>query len=115
MLSLKLVDRIAVITMFSAMGIVPLAAHASYSSQSSEYGTKVRLGDDAFKAIQAGMTAADVVARIGPPDSKERFERTKTTAWDYRFRDAWGYDAEFAVIVDDAGVVSGKVTVRNGN
>jgi outer membrane protein assembly factor BamE (lipoprotein component of BamABCDE complex) len=106
MLSLKLVDRIAVIAMFSVMGIVPLAAHASYSS---------RLNDDTFKAIQVGMTAAEVVARIGPPDSRERFERTKTTAWDYRFRDAWGYDADFAVIVDDAGVVSGKVTVRNGN
>jgi outer membrane protein assembly factor BamE (lipoprotein component of BamABCDE complex) len=73
------------------------------------------LTDDAFNAIQAGMTSADVFARIGPPYAKSRFDATRTTAWDYHYRDAWGYDADFSVIVDDGGAVTGKAKVRNGN
>ena len=43
-----------------------------------------------------------------------RFERTKTTSWDYHFADAWNYDSEFSVIVDDRGVVVSKFIARNG-
>jgi hypothetical protein len=32
-----------------------------------------------------------------------RFNNTRTTAWDYHYRDTWGYDADFSVIIDDGG------------
>ena len=67
---------------------------------------------DAFAAIANGMTTADVLAAIGPPSAKTRFAATKTTAWDYRYRDPWGEDGAFAVIVDNNGVVVGKTRVR---
>ena len=71
------------------------------------------LDDRSFGAIQAGMTAGQVFERLGPPYAKTRFDATKTTAWDYHFRDAWGYDADFSVIIDDSNIVAGKVSVRN--
>ncbi len=67
---------------------------------------------DAFEAISNGMPATEVLAAIGPPSAKMRFAATKTTAWDYRYRDPWGYDGGFAVILDDNGVVVGKTRVR---
>lgn len=67
---------------------------------------------DAFEVISNGMPAADVLAAIGPPSAKVRFAATKTTAWDYRYRDPWGEDSGFAVILDDNGVVVGKTRVR---
>ncbi len=68
---------------------------------------------DAFAAIANGMSAADVLATIGAPVTKTRFAATKTTAWDYRYRDPWGEDGGFAVILDDNGVVVGKTRVRD--
>ena len=67
---------------------------------------------DAFEAISNGMPAAEVLAAIGPPSAKMRFAATKTTAWNYRYRDPWGDDSGFAVILDDNGVVVGKTRVR---
>jgi len=73
------------------------------------------LNDTSFRAIESGMTAGQVFERLGPPYAKTRFDSTRTTAWDYHFRDAWGYDADFSVLIDDSNVVAGKVSVRNGN
>ena len=80
------------------------------SSAGKVLGTAQVLNEDSFQKIRAGMLATDVFASIGPPHSKMRFKATKTTAWDYHFRDLWNYDADFSVIVDDAGVVVGKFT-----
>ena len=73
------------------------------------------LRDEVFRRIQPGLTASEAFAIIGPPYRKMRFEATKTTAWDYNYRDSWGYDAELSVIVDDAGIVVGKFSSRTGN
>lgn len=117
MLSLKSVDRLALAAMFFTIVAVPLAARASgmdVSSGGSVYvhSKKAPLNDDAFSVIQRGMPASEVLARIGAPYQKERFERTKTTAWDYHYRDTWGYDADFSVIIDDAGLVASTISVR---
>ena len=71
------------------------------------------LTDDTFFRIQTGTTTRDEVRRmIGPPSRIVRFENLKQDAWDYRFRDAWGYLADFSVMIDDRGIVAGKVTAR---
>lgn len=67
---------------------------------------------DVFRRIQPGMKAEQVMALIGSPDATMRFDATRTTSWDYSFRDTWGYDAEFSVIVGDDGIVSSTVTTR---
>lgn len=66
-----------------------------------------------FAAVRVGMPAAEVAERLGAPDRRIRFDRTRTTSWDYDFRDSWGYAAEFSVVLDDAGRVVETVTVRH--
>ena len=118
--SLKSLDRVALAAMLLTIVAVPLAASASgmdVSPGGSVYVStkKGALNDDAFRAIQRGMPASEVLARLGAPYQKMRFENTKTTAWDYHYRDTWGYDADFSVIMDDAGLVASTISVRNGN
>ena len=98
---LKIADKIAVAAMFAVIGGIPLAVSAGQL-----------LNEDSAQEIRAGMTSGDVVSRLGTPYAKERFERTKTTAWDYHQRDAWGYDAVFSVIFGDDGRVVSKISVR---
>lgn len=71
------------------------------------------LTDGSFQAIAYGATEREVFERIGPPYRKARFPATRTTAWDYHYRDSWGYDGDFSVIFDASGVVSGKFSARD--
>lgn len=68
--------------------------------------------ESAFSTIHAGMPVREVVERLGEPDHRMRFERTRTTAWDYDFRDTWGYRSQFSVVIDEAGRVVETITVR---
>ena len=77
-------------------------------------GTEHVLTDANTRSISAGMSAAEVLARIGPPSSKSRFERTRTTSWDYHIADLWNYDSEFSVVFNDSGIVVSKFVARNG-
>ena len=73
------------------------------------------LTDDVFRYIRPGMPARDVLELIGPPSGKTRFPQTHTTAWEYHYRDGWGYTSEFSVMVDDRGVVASKFSGREGD
>lgn len=70
------------------------------------------LTDDAIQQIAAGQSADAVLLRIGPPHDRVRFDNLKQTAWDYRYRDAWGYVVKLAVMIDDKQRVAGKVMER---
>jgi outer membrane protein assembly factor BamE (lipoprotein component of BamABCDE complex) len=72
------------------------------------------LTDANICSITAGMSAAEVLALIGPPSSKTRFAATKTTSWDYHVADLWNYDSDLSVIINDSGVVTSRFVVRNG-
>lgn len=98
-----------------ALALAPLASSfAAGSPLVAIHGASAfRPGEVAFREIREGMTVADVVAALGNPVRKMRFPLSRTTAWDYDFRDAWGYDSTFSVIVDDAGVVVGKFAARH--
>jgi outer membrane protein assembly factor BamE (lipoprotein component of BamABCDE complex) len=72
------------------------------------------LTDANFNHINPGMSAAEVLARIGPPSGKMRFAATGTTSWDYHFADTWNYDSQFSVIFDDRDIVVSKFTERTG-
>jgi hypothetical protein len=71
------------------------------------------LKDDIFQQIPNGATDAEVYALVGPPARKEIFSRTQTIAWDYHYRDGWGYESDFAVVFDAAGRVVGRFSTRD--
>lgn len=75
-------------------------------------GVEQVLDDGRFGAIQPGMTTDELLRHIGPPGERMRFDNLHQTAWDYRFRDTWGYIAILSVMVDDAGRVASRVTRR---
>lgn len=70
------------------------------------------LTDENFHRIQNGMSEEAVRATIGPPWRKMPFERLQQTAWDYLYRDTWGYRVEFSVMFNAAGEVVGKSARR---
>lgn len=70
------------------------------------------LTDENFHRIQNGMTEESIRAMIGPPWRKVAFERQQQTAWDYLYRDNWGYRVEFSVLFNPAGEVVGKTSRR---
>ncbi len=71
------------------------------------------LREEQFQRIVANVTTQEEVLRlIGPPSRKVDFDNLGQVAWDYRFRDAWGYFADFSVMIDRQGRVAGKFTAR---
>lgn len=70
------------------------------------------LDDSRFHAIQPGMTKEELLRLIGPPSETMRFGNLRQTAWDYRFRDTWGYLAILSVMIDDNGRVASRITQR---
>jgi Prokaryotic membrane lipoprotein lipid attachment site len=75
--------------------------------------TEQVLTDDTFYRIQTGTTTQDDLRRmIGPPYRMVRFDNLRQVAWDYRFRDTWGYFADFSAMVDERGMVVGKHITR---
>jgi len=71
------------------------------------------LSDAVFNGIREGATDAQVYALIGPPARKEIFHRSRRVAWDYHYRDTWGYESDFAVVFDTEGRVVGKFSTRD--
>ena len=110
---LKHVDRLAILSILSVCLVVPAAALAGSGTNAPSIRTTIRVSPtDGFQSITAGMTSTEVLARIGQPYRTMRFNATRTTAWDYHGTDAWGYDSEFSVIVDDSGTVVSKIATR---
>ena len=75
-------------------------------------GVEQVLDDTRFNAISKGMTTEELLRLIGPPVQRVYFGNLRQTAWDYRYRDSWGYVAVLSVMVDDAGLVASRVTQR---
>ena len=71
------------------------------------------LNETQFAKIRRGETTeAELLRLIGPPWRRIEFANLGQVAWDYRFRDTWGYLADLSVMVDRRGVVAGTVVVR---
>ena len=67
------------------------------------------LDDAHFAKIEIGKaTNNEVSSLIGPPWRTIYFPRQQHTAWDYRFRDLWGFRVEQSIVFDAAGVVVSK-------
>ena len=70
------------------------------------------LKDGTFNRIRPGLTQQEILEMIGPPGETMHFSRSDTTAWDYRYVDAWGYIAIFSVTFDNRGTVVSKISRR---
>lgn len=70
------------------------------------------LNDDIITRVAMGQTAQEITALLGPPYRRLRFDNLKSTAWDYRYRDTWGYWVDFSVMMGDDLRVVNKVSVR---
>ena len=67
------------------------------------------LDDAHFAKIEIGKTTNnEVSALIGPPWRTIDFSRQQQIAWDYRYRDLWGFRVEQSIVFDTAGVVVSK-------
>ncbi|HET7402748.1 MAG TPA: outer membrane protein assembly factor BamE [Usitatibacter sp.] len=96
-----------------ALAIAPLSqAHAETIPKFSLHVGAPHVTTSTTLTVAPGMSESDVRALLGEPQGVARFTRSRTVAWDYDFRDDWGYDATFSVIFDEAGSVVGKVSVR---
>ena len=70
------------------------------------------LRDERFYAIVPGITGDDVLRMIGPPSETMDFPRLQQVAWEYRYKDTWGYVAFLSVMIDRQGHVVGRTTRR---
>ena len=70
------------------------------------------LNDDSVARVALGQTAQEITALLGTPHRRLRFDNLKSTAWDYRYRDSWGYWVDFSVMLGDDGRVVNKGSVR---
>ena len=75
-------------------------------------GVRQVLNDDTFNGIRPGQTRNDVLVRIGPPGETMQFPLSGNTAWDYRYKDTWGYLAVLSVTFDGNGIVLSRFTRR---
>ena len=68
--------------------------------------------DAFFQRVEIGMTTDDVLRRLGPPDESMRFPLSGSTAWDYRFYDAWGYLAMYSITFGPDGRAASRFSRR---
>ena len=70
------------------------------------------LNDDTVARVSLGQSEQQVVVLLGMPYRQIRFDNLKSTAWDYRYRDTWGYWVDFSVMMGDDGRVVTRVSKR---
>ena len=99
--------------LFYPTGPLGVQTHVAHLDRNGRLqGVEQLLRDERFNVIRPGMTSEELLRHLGPPNDKMRFANLGQTAWDYRFRDSWGYTAILSVMVDDRGLVANRHTRR---
>ena len=70
------------------------------------------LNDDIVARVTLGQDEQQVTAVLGIPYQKIRFDNLNSTAWDYVYRDSWGYWVELSVMIGNDGRVVNKHSRR---
>ena len=70
------------------------------------------LNDDIIARVKIGQKDAEVRAILGAPYQLMRFENLESTAWDYMYKDIWGYWVAYSIMINDNGRVVDKVARR---
>ncbi len=95
-----------------SMFFMAVAMFAGACAQTGTGYFRSDLNDDTVARIVAGLSEPEVTALLGSPYRRIRFDNLKSTAWDYMYRDTWGYWVAFSVMVGDDGRVVNKVSRR---
>lgn len=59
------------------------------------------LNDEIVARVLRNATGEQVEAILGKPYQRMRFDNLEATAWDYRYKDLWGYWVELSVMIND--------------
>jgi hypothetical protein len=71
------------------------------------------LTEKQFQRIERGTTTSEELERlIGPPWRVVDFPNKRQVAWDYVYRDSWGYTVDFSVMLDERRIVAEIANVR---
>jgi len=70
------------------------------------------LNDDIVARVSLGQSEQQVTGSLGKPYRQTRFDNLKSTAWDYVYKDSWGYWVELSVMIGDDGRVVAKHSRR---
>ena len=70
------------------------------------------LNDDIVARVSLGQSEQQVTGSLGKPYRQIRFDNLKSTAWDYVYKDSWGYWVELSVMIGDDGRVVAKHSRR---
>lgn len=70
------------------------------------------LNDGTFDDLPMGISEEEVLRRLGPPRETMAFALSHTHAWDWKYRDYWGYEAIFSVTFDARGRAISKFKQR---
>lgn len=70
------------------------------------------LNDNIIARVAIGQSEQEVTTLLGNPYQRIRFDNLKSTAWDYRYLDTWGYWVDFSVMMGDDGRVVAKHSRR---
>ena len=97
---------------FSVAAVFAVALLASACTTSGRGYFRPDLNDDIVARISPGQSQPEVTALLGIPHRKLRFDNLKSTAWDYIYKDSWGYWVAFSVMMGDDGRVVNKVSRR---
>ena len=92
--------------------IVALALGVSACAQVGTGMYRPDLNDDIINRVSPGQTAEEITALLGKPYQQVRFDNLRSTAWDYMYKDTWGYWVMFSVMVGYDGKVVNKVSRR---
>lgn len=104
---------IAALSLMAAAHFLPSSAFAAPDfPKFSIHVETSRIDDAVMQRVHEGQTRREITSLIGAPDSTVKFPLSHTVAWDYNYRDIWGYDAVFSVIFDEEGTVQSKFNGR---
>ncbi|MBL8512612.1 MAG: hypothetical protein JNJ55_01370 [Betaproteobacteria bacterium] len=70
------------------------------------------LNEDKVSAVQRGESAESLKMRLGEPYQRMRFEFLRSTAWDYRYKDVFGFWTDISFMIDEDGRVKDIVRSR---
>jgi outer membrane protein assembly factor BamE (lipoprotein component of BamABCDE complex) len=58
------------------------------------------LNEDKVSAVRIGESAESLKTRLGEPYQRVHFEFLRSTAWDYRYKDLFGFWTDISFMID---------------
>jgi len=99
-------------TLVSKIFVLPAMLWLASCAQTGTGEYRPDLREETVLRVIRGLSTTEVVALLGEPYRRVRFDNLRASAWDYKYRDTWGYWVEFAVMIGDDHRVVNTVSRR---